>query len=91
MSNDADRPRAKNLNPLRALLPFIRPYRGMLAAALVALLVASVAMLALPIALREVIDHVVTAKDSGALNRYLIGFWLRRSYSESLRHCAFIW
>ena len=74
MSNDADRPRAKNLNPLRALLPFIRPYRGMLAAALVALLVASVAMLALPVALREVIDHVVTAKDSGALNRYLIGF-----------------
>jgi ATP-binding cassette, subfamily B, bacterial len=38
------------------------------------LLVASVAMLALPVALREVIDHVVTAKDSGALNRYLIGF-----------------
>jgi ATP-binding cassette subfamily B protein len=74
MNNDADRPRAKNLNPLRALLPFIRPYRGMLAAALVALLVASVAMLALPVALREVIDHVVTAKDSGALNRYLIGF-----------------
>jgi ATP-binding cassette subfamily B protein len=74
MSNDADRPRAKNLNPLRALLPFIRPYRGMLAAALAALLVASVAMLALPVALREVIDHVVAARDSGALDRCLIGF-----------------
>jgi ATP-binding cassette, subfamily B, bacterial len=74
MSPNAERPRAKSLNPLRALLPFIRPYRGMLAAALVALLVASVAMLALPVALREVIDHVVTAKDSGALNRYLFGF-----------------
>ncbi|MGB6306295.1 MAG: ABC transporter transmembrane domain-containing protein [Steroidobacteraceae bacterium] len=74
MSTNADRPRAKNLNPLRALLPFIRPYRGMLAAALAALLVASVAMLALPVALREVIDHVVSAKDSGALNRCLIGF-----------------
>jgi ATP-binding cassette, subfamily B, bacterial len=74
MSKDADRPRAKNLNPLRALLPFVRPYRGMLAAALVALLVASVAMLALPVALREVIDHVVAARDSSALNRCLIGF-----------------
>jgi ATP-binding cassette, subfamily B, bacterial len=74
MSNDADRPRAKNLNPLRTLLPFIKPYRGMLAAALVALLVASVAMLALPVALREVIDRVVAARDSGALNRCLIGF-----------------
>ncbi len=74
MSTSADRPRAKSLNPLRALLPFIRPYRGMLAAALAALLVASVAMLALPVALREVIDHVVSAKDSTALNRCLIGF-----------------
>jgi len=74
MSNDADRPRAKNLNPLRTLLPFIRPYRGMLAAAVAALLVASIAMLALPVALREVIDHVVAARDSGALNRCLIGF-----------------
>ena len=74
MSTNADRPRAKTLNPLRALVPFVKPYRGMLAAALVALLVASVAMLALPVALRQVIDHVVTAKDSDALNRCLIGF-----------------
>jgi len=26
-------PRAKSLNPLRTLLPFIRPYRGMMVAA----------------------------------------------------------
>ena len=74
MSTNADRPRGKNLNPLRALVPFVKPYRGMLAAALVALLVASVAMLALPVALRQVVDHVVSAKDSMALNRCLIGF-----------------
>ena len=74
MSANADRPRARNLNPLRALLPFIKPYRGMLCAALAALLVASVAMLALPVALRELIDHVVSARDAGILNRYLIGF-----------------
>ena len=74
MSANADRPRAKNLNPLRALLPFLRPYRGMMIAALGALLVATVAMLALPVALRQLIDHVVAAKDSGSLNGYLIGF-----------------
>ena len=74
MSTNAERPRAKNLNPLRSLLPFLRPYRGMLAAALAALLVASVAMLALPLALRELIDYVIAAKNSSALNRYLIGF-----------------
>ena len=40
--------RAQNLfNPLRALIPFLMPYRGMLVAALGALLVASVAMLVL--------------------------------------------
>jgi ATP-binding cassette, subfamily B, bacterial len=74
MNANADRPRASNLNPLRELLPFIRPYRGMLCAALGALLVASAAMLALPLALRELIDHVVSARDAGILNRYLIGF-----------------
>jgi ATP-binding cassette, subfamily B, bacterial len=74
MSTTADRPRAKTLNPLRALLPFLRPYRGMMVAALGALLVATVAMLALPLALRQLIDHVVAAKDAGTLNRYLIGF-----------------
>ncbi|MEP6548230.1 MAG: ABC transporter transmembrane domain-containing protein [Gammaproteobacteria bacterium] len=74
MSTNAERPRAKNLNPLRSLLPFLRPYRGMLVGALAALLVASAAMLALPLALRELIDYVIAAKNSSALNRYLIGF-----------------
>jgi ATP-binding cassette subfamily B protein len=74
MNTTADRPRAKSLNPLRALLPFVKPYRGMMVAALGALLVATAAMLALPLALRELIDHVIAAKDPATLNRYLIGF-----------------
>jgi ATP-binding cassette subfamily B protein len=74
MSATTDRPRAKSLNPLRALLPFLRPYRGMMVAALGALLMATVAMLALPVALRQLIDHVVAAKDASTLDRYLIGF-----------------
>jgi ATP-binding cassette subfamily B protein len=74
MSANTDRPRAKSLNPLRALLPFLRPYRGMMVAALGALLMATVAMLALPVALRQLIDHVVAAKDASTLDRYLTGF-----------------
>jgi ATP-binding cassette subfamily B protein len=74
MSANPDRPRAKSLNPLRALLPFLRPYRAMMVGALISLLVASVAMLALPLALRQFIDHVIAAKDSSALNGYLFGF-----------------
>jgi len=69
-----DRPKAKNLNPLRALLPFLRPYRAMMAAALAALLVASVAMLSLPVAVRQLIDHGLANKDAGAINRYFFGF-----------------
>ena len=45
----------------------------MMAAALSALLVATVAMLALPLALRRVID-VLAAKDAGTTNRIFIGF-----------------
>src|SRR6202795_2667398 len=74
VSANTDRPRAKSLNPLRALLPFIRPYRGMMAGALGALLVASVSMLALPVALRQLIDHGLAAKDASTINRYFIGF-----------------
>src|ERR1700682_5832546 len=74
MSTNADRPRAKSLNPLRSLLPFLRPCRGMMVAALGALLVATLAMLALPLALRQLIDHIVAAKDSASLNGYLFGF-----------------
>src|SRR6202790_1360007 len=74
MSTNADRPRAKSLNPLRALLPFLRPYRGMMIAALGALLVATVAMLALPVALRQLIDHGLAAGDASTINRYFVGF-----------------
>jgi ATP-binding cassette subfamily B protein len=74
MNANVERPRAKSLNPLRALLPFVRPYRAMLLAALFALLVASVSMLVLPIALRQLIDHGLAAKDATTVNRYFIGF-----------------
>jgi ATP-binding cassette subfamily B protein len=73
MNSTAERPRARNLSPLRSLLPFLRPYRGMAAAALGALLVATVAMLALPLALRRVID-VLSVRDAGAINRIFLGF-----------------
>ncbi len=74
MNATVDRPRSKSLNPLRALMPFIRPYRAMLAAAMGALLVASASLLALPVALRELVDHALATKDAGAVNRYFLGF-----------------
>jgi ATP-binding cassette subfamily B protein len=74
MTTTADRPRAKSLNPLRALLPFLRPHRGMMFAALGALLVATVTMLALPLALRQLIDLGLATRSSSTTNSLFTGF-----------------
>jgi ATP-binding cassette subfamily B protein len=70
MQADSERPRGKSLGPLRTLIPFLSPYRSTLIAALSALLIASGAMLALPIALRYLIDNGFIAQDVGTVNRY---------------------
>ena len=51
-----DRPTTKRIGALRALWPFIRPYRGLLAAALLALTVTAGISLVLPLAVRRVVD-----------------------------------
>ncbi|HEY3851581.1 MAG TPA: ABC transporter transmembrane domain-containing protein [Steroidobacteraceae bacterium] len=73
MVSTSDRPRSNSFAPLRTLLPFMRPYRGIAAAAIGALLVAAGAMLALPFALRRVID-VLAARDAGTTNRIFAAF-----------------
>src|ERR1039458_4812378 len=74
MADARDRPKAKSLRPLRALVPFLLPHRWILAGALGALLVAAAAMLAVPLALRQLIDHGLAANNSGVINRYFVGF-----------------
>ncbi len=74
MSALADRPKSRSLGPLRALVPYLRPYRGVLLLALLALLVAAVAMLALPIALRYLIDNGISSKSSDTINQYFVAF-----------------
>jgi len=69
-----DRPRSRSLRPLRALVPFLGPYRGVLLLALGALLAASAAMLALPIALRYLIDEGMAAGNPDTINRYFVAF-----------------
>jgi ATP-binding cassette subfamily B protein len=51
-----ERPPGRSLKPLQALWPFLRPYRARLAFALIALVIASGALLSVPVALRHVID-----------------------------------
>ena len=61
---------SRDLAPLRALWPFLAPYKGMIAAAGVALLLAASAVLMLPLAARGVIDHGLSAVHAARVGRY---------------------
>lgn len=69
-----ERPKGTSLKPLRALAPFLAPHWRVLAAALGALLVAAGAQLALPIALRFLIDQGLAVRDAATINTYFVAF-----------------
>ncbi len=69
-----NRPKGKSPRSLAALLPFLKPYTGMLLLSLVVLLTASGLMLSLPVAARFVIDQGLASKQSGLVNQYFIAF-----------------
>ena len=73
--NSSERPRGTSLKPLKSLVPFVLAYKGVLYAALGALLVASVALLALPVALRYLIDNGFASNDVETINRYFGWFF----------------
>ncbi|MFS8041779.1 ABC transporter transmembrane domain-containing protein [Xanthobacter sp. AM33] len=66
----AARRRKANLKPLKGLAPYLSRYRGRVAAALVAILVAALATLALPLAVRRMIDFGFAADHSALVERY---------------------
>lgn len=55
----------RSVRPLRALLPFLSPYRGRIALALLFLLLAALATLAVPVALKSLIDQGLVAASPG--------------------------
>jgi ATP-binding cassette subfamily B protein len=71
----SERAKGESLQPLRTLVPYILRYRGTLLSALGALLVASIAMLSLPVALRFLIDNGFVANDVETVNRYFGWFF----------------
>jgi ATP-binding cassette, subfamily B, bacterial len=62
--------RRVRLSPLIALFPYVLRYRGHVVAALLALLVAAGATLAVPIAVRRMIDFGFSADRVGLIDRY---------------------
>lgn len=70
-----DRPKGKSLRPLKSLWPYIRPYSKTLILALAALLIASGALLMLPIGVRYAIEQVLAANSSEGIHRYFLGLF----------------
>ena len=66
MPESVARSAAKSPRALRGLLPFLRPYRVRMALALLFLVGAAAATLALPLALRSLIDGGLVSADPGA-------------------------
>src|SRR5437764_7999703 len=67
----ADMPsRRVRVRPLLALVPYVMRYRGQVIGALVALLVAAAATLAVPLAVRRMIDFGFSAERIGLIDQY---------------------
>jgi ATP-binding cassette subfamily B protein len=62
--------RSRSIKPLVGLIPFVMHYRGRVVAAIIALLVAALATLAVPIAVRRMIDNGFDAHRAGLINEY---------------------
>jgi len=66
-----ERARSREIGALRALLPFLRPYRVLMAGALTALVATAMISLALPLAVRRVVDTFNTG-EAELLDQYFI-------------------
>src|ERR1041385_4756969 len=65
-----ERSRRIRVRPLLALIPYVMRYRGKVVAALVALLVAATATLAVPLAVRRMIDFGFSAERISLIDQY---------------------
>jgi ATP-binding cassette subfamily B protein len=64
--------KSRSIAPLKALKPFLRPYRGLIAGAIGFLLLASVASLSLPSAVGQMIDHGFSKANAAYVDRYFV-------------------
>lgn len=60
----------RNLRPLSALQPYVFRYKKLAFSAAISLIVAALVMLALPIAIRRMLDHGFTSSDGAMINSY---------------------
>ena len=91
----AGRPKSRSIAPLRGLLPFLRPYRGRIAVALVALLTSSAATLVLPQFARGLINaQGLSAEQAHALSGFYLAFVVAAAVlgvASAIRFYAVTW
>jgi len=63
---------SRSVRPLAAMLPYLARYKGHVIGALVALVAAAVATLAVPLAVRRMIDHGFSNAESAFIDRYFM-------------------
>jgi len=70
------RGKSRSLKPLGALLPFLKPYRGMMVAAFFAMATAAAATLVMPAMLRGLIDKGFSAAQIHEISEYFLFFFM---------------
>ncbi|MBB3317144.1 ATP-binding cassette subfamily B protein [Rhizobium sp. BK181] len=71
-AGQAGEKKSRSLKPLGRLTPYVVRYRGLVAGALASLALAAVTSLALPLAVRRMIDHGFTQADGSFINSYFL-------------------
>ncbi|WP_029889337.1 ABC transporter transmembrane domain-containing protein [Polycyclovorans algicola] len=77
----------RRLRSLSGLLPFLAPYRRQLVLALVLLVLASLAMLAAPLAVRDLIDHGF--EPGAAIHRYFVALFALAVFAGTMMAARF--
>lgn len=72
----AVKPARAPVRALAALWPYVRPYRGLMAAAIGFLLLSSAASLSLPRAVGQMIDHGFSAANAAFIDRYFLALFV---------------
>jgi len=70
------RKRSRNVRVLSKLWPFLRPYRGVMALAGAFLVIAAIASLEVPVAVKQMIDQGFSKENAGIIDRYFLGLML---------------